>query len=328
MMKTTAATTLSSTVVALALAAINADAEQSKAPTPTLHGLSNTVTNHETRIASLESEMKKVDFKGGHSVIQHTAYHAGQENSPRTYIIQTGDTVSEIARRHNVPRSSLMAANNLKEGQQIYIGDELIIPAGSGSAMQSDPTLAQNTPAPAPKAPPVTNAEPSPTKKPAPAPATAPSKPAPNGGPQFTTYTVKKGDSLSSIARRNKVSVDDIVRANKLNNANHISINHPLQIPVNGGSNSAAAPAAPAPQMAKNTPVDPTPAASEEEFGAYTIQKGDTLWSLSRDFFTTQQEIQQLNKMGRSTILRPGQELVVPTKKYFEYHNRLSAHSG
>ncbi len=324
MMKTTAATTLSSTVVALALAAINVEAEQSKAPTPTLFGLNNTVTNHETRIASIESEMQKLDFKGGHSVIQHTAYHAGQENSPRTYIIQTGDTVSEIARRHNVARSSLMAANNLTEGQQIYIGDEIIIPAGSGSSMQSDPTLANN----ATKAPEKANTEPSPTKKPAPAPTVAPPKPAANGGAQFTTYKVQKGDSLSSIARRNKVSVDAIVRANKLNNANHISINQPLQIPVGAGSNQADATSAPAPQLAKNTPVDPAPEASEEEFGAYTIQKGDTLWSLSRDFFTTQQEIQQLNKMGRSTILRPGQELVVPTKKYFEYHNRLSAHSG
>jgi len=326
MMKTTAATTLSSTVVALALAAINAEAEQSKAPTPTLYGLNNTVTNHETRIASLESKMQNVDFKGGQSIIQHTAYHAGQENSPRTYIIQTGDTVSEIARRHNVPRSSLMAANNLKEGQQIYIGDEIIIPAGSTSPMKSDPTLAANTP----KVPENATTEPSPTEKPspAPAPASTPSKPAANGGVQFTTYKVKKGDSLSSIARRNKVTVDAIVRANKLNNANHISINQPLQIPVGAGNAQASTPSAPAPQLAKNTPVDPAPAASEEEFGAYTIQKGDTLWSLSRDFFTTQQEIQQLNKMGRSTILRPGQELVVPTKKYFEYHNRLSSHSG
>jgi len=328
MMKTTAATTLSSTVVALALAAINAEAEQSKAPTPTLHGLSSTVTNHETRIASIESEMQKLDFRGGHTVIQHTAYHAGQENSPRTYIIQTGDTVSEIARRHNVPRSSLMAANNLKEGQQIYIGDELIIPAGSGASKTADPTLADNTP----KAPEKPNTEPSPTKKPAPTPApeVAPTKPAPNGGAKFITYKVQKGDSLSSIARRNKVSVDAIVRANKLNNANHISINQPLQIPTGAGSNQAAAPATPAPQakLAKNAPVDAAPVASEEEFGAYTIQKGDTLWSLARDFFTTQQEIQQLNKMGRSTILRPGQELVVPIKKYFEYHNRLSATSG
>lgn len=330
MMKTTAATTLSSTVVALALAAINAEAGQSKAPAPTLDGLSHTVTNHETRIASLESEIQKVDFKGGHNVIQHTAYHAGQENSPRKYIIQTGDTVSEIARRHNVARSTLMAANNFKEGQQIYIGDEIIIPAGSAASMKSDPTLANN----APKAPQNTNTEPSPTKKPASAPApaptptAAPSKPAANGGAQFTTYKVQKGDSLSSIARRNKVSVDAIVRANKLDNVNHISINQPLQIPVGAGGNQAAADATPTAQLAKNTPVDPAPAASEAEFGAYTIQKGDTLWSLSRDFFTTQQEIQELNKMGRSTILRPGQELVVPTKKYFEYHNRLSAHSS
>ncbi|MCB1092133.1 MAG: LysM peptidoglycan-binding domain-containing protein, partial [Verrucomicrobiae bacterium] len=58
----------------------------------------------------------------------------------------------------------------------------------------------------------------------------------------------------------------------------------------------------------------------EETYGVYTVERGDTLYSLARDFFTTQSELQRLNEMGNSTILRPGQDLVVPTKKYTEHH--------
>lgn len=140
-------------------------------------------------------------------------------------------------------------------------------------------------------------------------------------------------NSLTKIARNNKVTVADIVRANKLSNADVLSVNQVLRIPTAAGTASSAP--APEPSFAGTTPAPkPAPSASAttpetnaDDFGLYEVQKGDTLWSLSRDFFTTQQEIQQLNNMGRSTILKPGQELIVPTKKYFEYHNRLS-HSG
>ncbi|MGD9748707.1 MAG: LysM peptidoglycan-binding domain-containing protein, partial [Verrucomicrobiales bacterium] len=60
---------------------------------------------------------------------------------------------------------------------------------------------------------------------------------------------------------------------------------------------------------------------TKETYGVYMVQKGDTLYSLATDFFTTQAEIQRLNKMGSSTALAPGKELVVPTAKYMATHN-------
>lgn len=315
MMKPTAATTLSSAVAALSLVAFPALAEKSAAPTPTLHGLSHTVTELEGRVAKLEQGLSSLKTTS----IQQTSYQAGSSSptAPRTYIIQTGDTVSEIARRHDVSRSSLMSANQLKEGQQIYIGDEIIIPAGKPKAGKPSHNYAGNE-----------KTQPKPEQKTAPAPTPAP-KPASPGttSPQFITYKVKQGDSLSRIARRNNVSIDDIVRVNKLNNANQISINQSLRIPVSGSTAPSQPSSAPAPTPSYAGTAPSTPDTNRDDFGVYTVQKGDTLWSLSRDFFTSQQEIQQLNKMGRSTILRPGQELVVPTKKYFEYHSRLSQSS-
>ena len=325
-----AATTFSGAVVALSLAASPAQAEKSAAPTPTLHGLADMVSQMETRISSLESELKVVHHEMHSGNFQPVSYSPeGSGGASRSYIIQTGDTVSEIARAHNVSRADLMAVNQLKEGEQIYIGDELIIPGGAapvGGGRQHHQFAASAEPAPTVKPGKTT---PAPTPAPAPAPAAAST----GSQAKFVNYKVRSGDSLSKIARNNKITVADIVRANKLSNADALSVNQVLRIPTAAGTPSSAP--TPQPAYAGTTPAEkPAPAASNttpetnaDDFGLYEVQKGDTLWSLSRDFFTTQQEIQQLNNMGRSTILKPGQELVVPTKKYFEYHNRLS-HSG
>lgn len=49
--------------------------------------------------------------------------------------------------------------------------------------------------------------------------------------PQTKIYIVKQGDSLYSIARRNKISISDIRELNRIKN-NHLSINQKLIIPI------------------------------------------------------------------------------------------------
>ena len=52
---------------------------------------------------------------------------------------------------------------------------------------------------------------------------------------------------------------------------------------------------------------------ADDAYGVYTVQSGDNLYNLARDFFTTEKEIQELNEMGTKTTIVPGQELIVPT---------------
>jgi len=47
----------------------------------------------------------------------------------KKYSIKEGETVTRIANRHGISRETLMEVNSITENQQIYIGDELIIPA-------------------------------------------------------------------------------------------------------------------------------------------------------------------------------------------------------
>ena len=56
-----------------------------------------------------------------------------------TYVVQAGDTLSQIAQRFNVSLDALIAANeeNLPDPNNLQIGDELIIPSGNASPAAS-----------------------------------------------------------------------------------------------------------------------------------------------------------------------------------------------
>ncbi|MFD0987502.1 peptidoglycan DD-metalloendopeptidase family protein [Methyloligella solikamskensis] len=68
-----------------------------------------------------------------------------------SYIIQAGDSLNSIAKKHGVSEQALASANNITNARSLQIGQELKIPSG-GSAPQ--PTVqAQSAPKPQPKAP-------------------------------------------------------------------------------------------------------------------------------------------------------------------------------
>lgn len=249
----------------------------------------------------------------------------------RTYVIKEGDTISEIARRHDVVREDLMAANGLKEGQQIYIGDELIIPVLPPEApAEPEKMLAEATKTTAP-------VKPAPAVKPKADPAPSAPKPATPSTPG--TYTVRRGDTLSSIARKHNISVAALKSTNGLK-SDRINISQKLKLP--GGEpapkteiakatpapSKPSTPAQQAPKPDAGAPktelADGTLLRSDETYGLYTIERGDTLYSLARDFFTTELELQRLNKMNGSTVLHPGKDIVVPTGKYYEHHSSLA----
>lgn len=259
----------------------------------------------QARIAALESRVRDLESTGPEKAKETpTAQVETKSQSPapapappkaaspapgRPYTIQEGDTVSEIARKHGIPRTAFMEANNIREGEQIYIGDQVIIPSppGSSSRNGSGTQVAKRS----------------------------------SAGSQ-TTYTIKYGDTLSSIARKHNVSVDAIKAANKMD-TDQISGGQKLIIPGKSASGTVASNTGTSPKTdAKNAaPAEKTELLRQEEsYGLYTVEKGDTLFSLARDFFTSQEELQRLNEMGNSIVLRPGKDMVVPTSKYFEHH--------
>jgi LysM repeat protein len=124
---------------------------------------------------------------------------------PTRYTIKSGDTISGIAERYGLSTQGLLALNKLSRTSIIYPG-QVIQLAGSSIAMTPVSNVESNDP----PSPPPTNAPP----------------------PMINnSYTIKTGDTVTSIAARFGVSIDAILNANGLSRSSIIYAGRTLKIP-------------------------------------------------------------------------------------------------
>ena len=103
---------------------------------------------------------------------------------------------------------------------------------------------------------------------------------------EYDVYTVKKGDSLWSISQKYNISVKELIELNNLNNLT-LQINQKLKVP-------------------KTIIIEP----EENDTEIYIVEKNDTLWSISRKFNISVNELKELNNLT-SNLLSIGQELKI-----------------
>lgn len=138
-----------------------------------------------------------------------------------SYIVQKGDTLYSIARKHHTSLENLVAYNNLSRTDKLVLGKELIIPSDIYLKAEEKPSYAvakadrdRGTRAEDALASESDNddavAQPE-LKKSRKNIAMAKAKPRPH----HLTYSVKKGDTLWSISRQFAVSPQDIMRWNR-----------------------------------------------------------------------------------------------------------------
>lgn len=250
----------------------------------------------------------------------------------QTYVIQDGDTLGKIAGKFGVERSALLEANRLSEGQPIYIGETLLIPGTAPQQPAPQTEVAKNTEKteapqgqgsiPAPPVPPTEGADagkPAPAKQDAIVVGETKKQTAPA---ETKTHTVVKGDTLMSLSRKFNTSVDSIKAANGLRSET-INLGQTLKIPTAASASQASAgDDAKKPDQSNSFQYDNPLLKTEETYGYYTVSKGDNLYALARDFFTTMAELQRINNLGSSTLIHPGDDIIVPTSKYNAYHNK------
>ena len=107
-------------------------------------------------------------------------------------------------------------------------------------------------------------------------------------------YIVKKGDSLYSIANKYNTTVEELKRINNLT-SNILSIGQVLKLPSDKANNVE----------------------KEENTISYTVQKGDSLYSIARKYDTTIDRIKDLNNLT-TNLLSIGQVLLIPTDTNLE----------
>lgn len=176
------------------------------------------------------------------------------------HTVGSGETLGGIAEKYNTTASKLRSWNNMR-GSTIYKGQKLKV--YSNTVVKTTKNASKsNTPY----------------------------------GPSAKTrsHTVKKGDSITEIAKLYRVYVSDIKRVNNLSNAT-INIGQKLIIP-------------PSPTSVLNDGNNLTASSSSKAY--YTVKNGDTLWQIAQDNGLSVTEIKRLNNM-KSNNLKVGQRLKI-----------------
>lgn len=250
-------------------------------------------------------------------------------NGADAYVVQPGETFSDIALRYRVHPDDLARANPTVYPDRLLVGETLKIPAAK--AGQAEPAPLAEAPA-APE-----------LSKPGQAVAAV----------ALRSHVVAPGESLGSIAKRHGIATTALAAANGLKNPNHIVPGQRLVVPgaavaapppptaeaqppiaaapavqaAPADLPLAAAPAAPAatpePTLAPTEPAplgppeavalpEPMRVAAPRGIMAYILEPGDTLESLARRFGTSVERLRAMNKLAPDRQLGPDDEIIVP----------------
>ncbi len=173
-----------------------------------------------------------------------TASTKSKKSHKGTYTVKSGESFSTIAYAHGISIDTLTKANSMQRSSKLRIGQKLIIPGAKTTAVASA------------------------TKK----------------RPRVTSYKVKSGESLSTIAHRHGTSVDQIVKANKLSDASKVRVGQVLAIPGAGKA------------VAQNR--------------VHVVKYGDTVGAIALKYNLSTSQLLKINKKDSAKI-REGEKLLV-----------------
>jgi LysM repeat protein len=200
----------------------------------------------------------------------------------RHYTVQSGDSLSGIAHRFHLPLRTLLEANKLEANALIRPGQKLLIPSpeAQGSIPKSAKKLVEKA-----KEPKRTTSR--------------------KAGKGEETYKVQGGDTLSTIAQEHGITTRELMEANGLKRGSLIRIGQVLKIPK----------AAKSVQTTTKSPVAKK-GKEKAQTALYTVQSGDTLFSIARKYHTPLEDLMSLNGISPTDIIRPGQQLKIPGVSY------------
>jgi membrane-bound lytic murein transglycosylase D len=196
-----------------------------------------------------------------------------------THVVKKGETLYRIAKENSVTVASLREANELSEGQDIAIGQELVIPV---------------TPADGKGAKEVKESKAKGEKEDREEKEETPEKPA-----KKRTHVVARGETLKGIARAYDLALEDLLEANDIGNAERIQPRMVLNIPSRNKQESPKKQAASKKEVSSPRDVQ------------YKVKKGDTIWSISKHFEVSTRDVIKWNKLKPTARIQPGDELTI-----------------
>jgi membrane-bound lytic murein transglycosylase D len=184
--------------------------------------------------------------------------------------VARGETLGTIAKRYRTSESLLRQTNNLS-GSTLRTGNNLLIPVARQQLAETRIQALQQVQSTT---------------------ATAAKKTA--------TYRVRAGDTLWNVARRHNMTLAELTRANGIKSS----------VPLRTGQTLVVAAGKAAKTAAGRATQAKAPAPGRQSL-QYTVQRGDSLFQISRRYRVTVGELRQWNGLGQDQYLRPGQKLTL-----------------
>jgi membrane-bound lytic murein transglycosylase D len=178
--------------------------------------------------------------------------------------VSSGDTLSKLARKYGVSVRAIQDTNRMGRSTMIRVGRTLVIP-----------TVATRD---------------------YPGASAAGAVDAVDG--QVLTYRVRRGDTLSSIARRYGTSASAIASASGIRLHSTLSIGQRLKVVPGVRSSSQAS------SLAHS-------GGGVGSAATYTVRRGDSLWKIATRHQTTVARLCSLNGISSKAVLRPGTKLQI-----------------
>ncbi len=189
------------------------------------------------------------------------------QEEPVTHIVQPGENLYRISLRYGVDLNELAQVNNITNQSRIFSGQVLTIPGLSvpDSSPEVENPLIAGTP---------------------------------------VTHVVSPGESLSQIAQRYGVTVNDILQANNIPNPNRILRGQELQIWTTQAEGAPAEPENLAPELVEGPPPQTTI--------TYVVQPGEHLSQIAQRYGMEWTTLAQVNRISNPNTVYSGQVLTIP----------------
>jgi membrane-bound lytic murein transglycosylase D len=180
---------------------------------------------------------------------------------PFVYRVRRGDNLSTIAKKYRTSAGAIAAANGVAVGEILRPGQRLTVVPGVRSSARAAEIVKGDTETP-------------------------------EGA---ITHTVRRGESLSVIARRYGTTPSAIASVNGMSMSRLLQIGDRLNV-------------VPAPGYAASRSIKPTGANL-----VHTVQRGDSLWLIASRYNTTVDDICSRNQISKGATLYPGTKLTIAT---------------
>lgn len=120
-------------------------------------------------------------------------------------------------------------------------------------------------------------------------------------------YTVQKGDTYYSISKKYNITLQELYSTNGIDSSDVLKVGQVLKIPGKTSSSTSS-----------------TVSASASKTTSYTVVSGDTLYSISKKYNTTVDNLRSLNGLTESSVLKVGQVLKVPETEQISTSSKTS----